>query len=157
MRVNSYITGLGDTGDNPFSSISLDDINAINQNVDAIYGTDTAPLSAYGPNTVTNSIPTTLPTTSNQQASSGWSSLLQNIISTGVKTGAQIAVAQNAVPQLAPGTTYSYNAKTGSYVMTANNPGSASVVTTGGTSLISSPIVLLALAGLAVVFVVKKR
>ena len=145
MRLIGNVSGLGDWDT---SSISLDDINAIDSSVDSAYGTITPQVGTY--NTAT-------PTVNNPVAANGWTNLLQSVIQTGVSTASKIAVTQNAVPQLQPGTYYTYNAKTGSYVMGNNPSGSANLVTSSGATIFSSPLVLLALAGIGLVLVFKNR
>jgi hypothetical protein len=134
MRLNSYVSGLGELG--YFVDTADYDWQAI---------TDSAGFSSG------------IPSTGNQSASGSWSNLLQNVIKTGVNVGSQIALTQHAVPQLAPGTTYSYNAKSGSYLMTSATPGQASVISTGAGSFLTSPIFLLAAGGLAIALFLKKR
>lgn len=132
MRLNSYVSGLGQIEDGGFGDPGFDG------------GYSSPGVEIYN-----------YPSSSNQSAANGWTSLLQSVIGTGVNAAARIAVTQNAVPQLNPGTYYSYNAKTGSTVMGAAAPGQASLIS--GSSIFSSPIMLLGAGVLAIALIARRR
>lgn len=155
MRLNTYVSGLGDNGDYSGYDYTGFDASATTSDISSYdpssyynpdYGTFTQDGPLYGDYGI--------PSTVSQNASSGWTNLLQNIIGTGVQTASHIATVQNAVPQIAPGTYYSYNPKTGQYTMTSAAPGSDLLP---GSGLSLTPILLLGGAGLVLVLLLNNK